>query len=162
MTTTMALLRTVPHGWTAQEAPSGCCAAGAGATGRGSVAPPTASGSGLSTAAALSGFAWRPFFSQKKQRGCAALHLSASRSCCCVCDRDRINARPRTRRPASSTMSIQDIKKVVHRGFAGNGKGNQSFQLWPEAVYMQPSRGQTTPDQDGLVTFGTRFPTNSR
>ncbi len=51
---------------------------------------------------------------------------------------------------------------MVHRGFVGNGKGNQSFQLWPHIANMSPLGSQCMPDQDGLVTIDSPFPTNPR
>ena len=39
-----------------------------------------------------------------------------------------------------------------------NGKGNQSFQLWPLIANMAPRGNQGMPDQDGLVTIDTPFP----
>ncbi len=51
---------------------------------------------------------------------------------------------------------------AVHRGFAGSGKGNQSFQLWSRIANMPTLGSQGMPDQDGLVTIDTPFPTNPR
>ncbi len=50
---------------------------------------------------------------------------------------------------------------MVHRGFAGSGKGNQSFQLWSHIANTPPLEIQGLPDQDGLVTIDTHFSNKS-
>ncbi len=61
-----------------------------------------------------------------------------------------------------SPKSVITRKTEVHRGFVGSGKGNQSFQLWSRIANMPPLGSQGMPDQDGLVTIDTPFPTNPR
>ncbi len=56
----------------------------------------------------------------------------------------------------------QYLEKRVHRGFVGSGKGNQSFQLWSHIANMPPFGSRGMPDQGGLVTIDTPFPTNPR
>ena len=66
----------------------------------------------------------------------------------------------------SSQVAVFLLKFVsgnlVHCGFLGSGKGNQSFQLWSHISNMPPLGSQGMPDQDGLVTIGAPFPINPR
>ena len=55
-----------------------------------------------------------------------------------------------------------NMENRVHRGFVGSGKGNQNFQLWSHIANMPPLGIQAIPDQDGLATIDTPFPTNPR
>ena len=65
------------------------------------------------------------------------------------------------RRPRRG-LPVRSPENEVHRGFVGSGKGNQSFQLWSRIANMPPLGSQGLPDQDGLATIDTPFPTNPR